>query len=154
MKNLRISAALAAFAIALGAATLASCKKDGGGEEKKPYAAYFGTWKNEHGDIVTIASNKISYSNGTPYEYTIENLTWTPYAEPYDDQDYPEGYKITGKRTAGDYPLPGPDGSWDDDGVVGEQAMVVWYISTDGQSLAWGSTSEPYGINIIFYKQP
>lgn len=105
---------------------------------------YYGTWEyqDRYGsgewDKIVISINKIEYSTSDgSWDYTIKNLTWTPFSNEigsdyYDD--YPEGYKITGtltERISGDAPL-NAEGN---EGDLGEIVFEYFYLDSDKISL-------------------
>ena len=116
-----------------------------------PCKDYYGTWKltnrydTDEWDILIISSNKIEYNTSDgAWDYTTENLTWTPYPNEtdsvyYDDYsiyyiNYPTGFKISGTLTEkrnGSAPL----NSNGEEGDIGETVFDYFYISIDGNSL-------------------
>ena len=116
-----------------------------------PRKDYYGTWKfsdrwgMDEWDKIVLDTNKWEYSTSDgEWEYTLENLTWTPCPNVEGSsfyEDYPIGYKIAGKLTG---LKSGTEAPYNADGIEGEIGDVVYdyiFISIDKSSVMtayWG----------------
>jgi len=109
--------------------------------------AYFGTWTSHFGDVfagqVTISADTLVFLDGNGDGFTLSDLTWYEYVQwgdlIYIDEDFPDGYIISGRLdNVNGYDLT----KWGDKkyriAKAGDLTSNLWFISPNGQSLAYG----------------
>jgi uncharacterized repeat protein (TIGR02543 family) len=105
--------------------------------EKPEEAAYFGTWRKNDLEQLTIGSDGIELVDVNGTGFTMSGLTWTKKDNPGGDyaEDYPKGYSVTGTMTKYNtrsvHKADGSGGYC----AVGEIAIIILYISTDKESI-------------------